>query len=87
MFQVTDRALDKMAELREEQNAEEGQGLALVITDTQQLAVAVAEPDENDQVFERNGDPVVIVPAPMTDALDGLVLDYVDDGFALGRVE
>jgi Fe-S cluster assembly iron-binding protein IscA len=87
MFQVTDRALDKMAELRDEQNAEEGQGLALVITDTQQLAVAVAEPDENDQVFERDGDPVVIVPAPMTDALDGLVLDYVDDGFALGRVD
>ena len=85
MFQVTDAAVDRMAEMRDERDITSDQGMMLVIGENNQLAVAVGEPQEEDQVFERDGEPVVIVPAQLGPTLDGLVLDHSEEGFTINR--
>lgn len=85
MLQVTDRALEKMDELREAREAEPEQGMTLLLTEGNQLAATLGTPAEEDQVFERDGQPVVIVPSTLTEALDGLVLDFDGDSFSIER--
>ncbi len=85
MFEVTDRALDKMAELRQERDAEPEQGMTLLVTESQQLAVALGNPNEEDQVIEQDGEPVLIVPAALQESLDGLKLDFTEAGFEIER--
>lgn len=85
MFQVTDAAVDRMAEMRSERDITSDQGMMLVIGENNQLAVAVGEPQEEDQVFKRDGEPVVIVPAQLGPTLDGLVLDHSEEGFTINR--
>jgi hypothetical protein len=85
MFQVTDAAVNRMAEMRAEREMDSGQGMMLVVGENSQLAVAVGTPEEADQVYERDGEPIVIVPARLEPALDGLVLDHNDEGFTLTR--
>jgi Fe-S cluster assembly iron-binding protein IscA len=85
MFQVTEAAVDRMAEMRSEREIEPDQGMVLVVGEDSQLAVAVGAPQENDQVYERDGEPVVIVPAQLTPTLDGLVLDHSPEGFTVSR--
>ena len=87
MFQVTDAAVDRMAEMRSEREMESDQGMMLVVGENSQLAVAVGTPEETDQVYERDGEPVVIVPARLEPVLEGLVLDHTDDGFTLTRTD
>jgi Fe-S cluster assembly iron-binding protein IscA len=87
MFQVTEAAVDRMAEMRAERNMEPDQGMVLVVGEDSQLAVAIGTAQENDQVYERNGEPIVIVPAQLGPTLDGLVLDHTADGFIVTRVE
>lgn len=85
MFQVTDAAVDRMAEMRSEREMDAEEGMMLVVGENSQLAVAVGTPEEEDQVYERDGEPVVIVPARLSPALDGLILDHTDEGFTLVR--
>lgn len=85
MFQVTDRALEKMAELRQEREAEADQGMTLLVTESQQLAVALGNPAEEDQVIEQDGEPILIVPAALHEALDDLQLDFTEAGFEIER--
>lgn len=85
MFQVTDAAVERMAEMKSERETSEDQGMMLVIGENNQLAVAVGEANENDQVFEKDGEPVVIVPAQLETTLDGLVLDHTTEGFTINR--
>ncbi|CAN5783882.1 hypothetical protein BH23CHL2_BH23CHL2_34990 [soil metagenome] len=85
MFQITDAAVDRMAEMRSERDITSDQGMMLVIGENNQLAVAVGEPQDEDQVFERDGEPVVIVPAQLGPTLDGLVLDHSEEGFTINR--
>jgi Fe-S cluster assembly iron-binding protein IscA len=87
MFQVTDAAVDRMAEMRAEREMEADQGMMLVVGENSQLAVAVGTPEAEDQVYERDGEPVVIVPARLEPALDGLILDHNDEGFTLIRTD
>lgn len=84
-MQVTDRALDKMEELREARDAEPGQGMTLLLTEGNQLAATLGAPSEEDLVFDREGEPVVIIPSTLTEALDGLVLDFDGDAFSIER--
>lgn len=85
MLQVTDRALEKMDELREAREAEPEQGMTLLLTEGNQLAATLGTPSDEDVVYERDGQPVVIVPSTLTEALDGLVLDFDGDSFSIER--
>ncbi len=85
MFQVTDAAVDRMAEMKSERETSDDQGMMLVIGENNQLAVAVGEASDNDQVFEKDGEPIVIVPAQLEPTLDGLVLDHTTEGFTINR--
>ena len=88
-MQVTDRALDKLEELRSTSDAGPGEGVTLVVTEEENLGLALMSPGEADQVVERDGDPVVIIPEPLIETLEGFVLDYVEspgqEGFTLER--
>jgi Fe-S cluster assembly iron-binding protein IscA len=89
MFDVTDRALDKLETLKNESASQEGQGVTLIVQEDGELGLALAFPQEEDHVVERNGEPVIIVPQPLLEPLDGITLDYVENeehqGFTLDR--
>lgn len=89
MFDVTDRALEKLETLREESDPQEGQAVTLIVQEDGELGLALAFPQEEDHVIERNGEPVMIVPQPLMEPLAGITLDYVEDdehqGFTLDR--
>lgn len=91
MMEVTDRAMDKLEELRDQSEPQPGQGVSLVVTDNNSLGLTLAHPQDSDSVVERNGDPVVIIPENLSETLDGLVLDYVNEpgqeGFTLEQQE
>jgi Fe-S cluster assembly iron-binding protein IscA len=80
MFDVTERALDQLENLKEKSNPQEGQGVTLIVQEDGELGLALAHPQEEDHVIERNGAPVIIVPQPLMEPLDGITLDYVEDG-------
>jgi Fe-S cluster assembly iron-binding protein IscA len=86
---VTDRALDKLEELRDSSDAGPGEGVTLVVTEDENLGLALMAPGDADQVMEKDGEPVVIIPEPLIETLDGFVLDYVEsagqEGFTLER--
>ena len=88
-MQVTDRALDKLEELRKTSDAGPGEGVTLVVTEQENLGLALMAPGEADQVLEKNGDPIVIIPEPLIATLEGFVLDYIEtpgqEGFTLER--
>ncbi|CAN5232907.1 MAG: adhesin [Chloroflexia bacterium] len=88
-MQVTDKALDKLEELRNTSDAGPGEGVTLVVTEDENLGLALMAPNDEDQVVEKDGDPVVIIPEPLIETLDGFVLDYVEtpgqEGFTLER--
>lgn len=89
MFDVTERALDKLETLKQESGPQEGQGVTLIVQEDGDLGLALAHPQEEDHVIERNGEPVMIVPQPLMEPLDGITLDYVENeehqGFTLDR--
>lgn len=88
-MQVTDRAMDKLEELRDSSNAGPDEGVTLVVTEQENLGLALMSPGEADEVLEKDGDPVVIIPETLIDTLNGFVLDYVEtpgqEGFTLER--
>ena len=91
MVHVTDTALDRLEIVRDENALPPEQGIALVPRAAGELGVVAAEPQPDDQVFERNGKPVLVVPAPFADEFNGLIVDYSDtpevQGFTISQVE
>ena len=85
MFQVTEAAVDRMAEMKSARDTTDEQGMMLVIGENNQLAVAVGEASDEDRIFDRDGEPIVIVPAQLEATLDGLVLDHTTEGFTINR--
>jgi Fe-S cluster assembly iron-binding protein IscA len=89
MFDVTDRALEKLETLRDESGSQEGQAVTLIVQEDGELGLALAFPQEEDHVIERNGEPIMIVPQPLMEPLEGITLDYVENeehqGFTLDR--
>lgn len=89
MIDVTERALDELATIREANSPQPGQGITLVVSEGGDLSLGLAWPQEQDQIFERDGEPVMIVPQVLSEPLDGVVLDYSDrpgeEGFTLQR--
>lgn len=86
---ITDRALDKLGELRASSDATPDEGVTLVMSEQQQLGLALMVPGEADEVVERDGDPLVIIPAQLIETLSDFVLDYIEtpgqEGFTLER--
>lgn len=80
MLHVTERAIDEFAQMRAQNNLEPDRGVGIVPQADGGLQVAAVQPGPADQVIEREGEPVLVVPAELEDRLDGLVLDYRDDG-------
>ncbi|CCF82687.1 adhesin [Nitrolancea hollandica] len=90
-MQITDRAMEKLEDLRDATAHEEGQGITLVMTEAGELGFAISSPRKSDQVFERNGEPVMIIPESLVEPLETVVLDYVETpeqtGFTLDQQE
>ncbi|HYI15787.1 MAG TPA: hypothetical protein VEX37_10385 [Thermomicrobiales bacterium] len=91
MVQVTDKALDRLEMVRNENSLPEGQGIALVPRSAGELGFVAAAPEPDDQVIERDGQPLLVVPAGFAEAFDKLVVDYTDtpemQGFTISQVE
>jgi Fe-S cluster assembly iron-binding protein IscA len=89
MFDVTDKAIEKLQTLRETSEPQPGQAVTLVVREDGELGLALAFPQETDHVIERDGEPVMIVPEPLLEPLSGITLDYVEsgdqEGFTLDR--
>lgn len=91
MLQVTDRALDRLEQLLQESTAEPGEGVTLGTNAEGRLGFGLGRPGGSDQIYERGGAPIMIVPEPLVSALDGYILDYVitpeEEGFTLDRAD
>ena len=62
------------------QNAAEGEGVKLVPGAEGRVQMTIAEPNTGDQVTQRDGTPLLIVDASLTDALDGTEVDFESEG-------
>ncbi|MDQ3549542.1 MAG: adhesin [Chloroflexota bacterium] len=91
MVHVTDMALDRLEIVRDENALPPEQGIALVPQAAGELGFVAAAPQPDDEVIERDGKPILVVPASFSAAFDNLVVDYADtpemQGFTISQVE
>jgi Fe-S cluster assembly iron-binding protein IscA len=78
MVHVTDRAIDKLAEMREMGGLGPDQGIGIGVTQEGDLRFDLMKANANDEVIEKNGEPVMIIPQMLSQPLEATVLDYVD---------
>lgn len=87
MVHITDRAMDQLEAMRDQSNLPEGQGVALTPREGGKLGFTAATPNQSDEVIERGGTPVMIIPNELIEPLQAVVIDYVDtpemQGFTL----
>lgn len=91
-MQVTDRALDKLEEMRDATDAKPEEGIALVLAEAGKIEMTLGVPGANDQVFRREEKPIIIITEGLEQPLDGMVFDYVESaegqgGFTLAQPE
>ena len=75
MLTVTDRAKDLIAQALEQNEAEDGQGLRIYLTDEGEFEMGVDQIREDDQVVEQGGRPLVLVDPEVSWELEGATLD------------
>ncbi len=89
MVRITDRALDQLESMRDQSGLLPGQGVALTPRDGGRLGFTAATPEEKDEVIERDGNTVMIIPEQLIEPLRAVVIDYVDSsemqGFTLNQ--
>jgi hypothetical protein len=78
MVQVTDRALDKLEQMRQMGDLNPDQGIGIGVGQNGDLKFDLMKPGVEDEVIERNGEPLMIIPQPLSDPLAGAVLDYAE---------
>jgi Fe-S cluster assembly iron-binding protein IscA len=78
MVHVTDRAIDKLAEMRQMGGLGPDQGIGIGVTQEGDLRFDLMKANANDEVIEKNGEPVMIIPQMLSQPLEATVLDYVD---------
>ena len=87
MVHITDRAMEQLEVMRDQSNLPPGQGVALTPRQDGKLGFTAATPEQTDEVIERNGNPVMIIPQELIEPLQVVVIDYVDtdemQGFTL----
>lgn len=79
MWQVTDAVIDAMAQMRDENNAQSDEGILLYFSPEGNLGLALAKPGGEDQVFARDGSPIVIIAADTVQTYEGVTLDLEED--------
>ncbi|HVX29589.1 MAG TPA: adhesin [Nitrolancea sp.] len=88
---ITDRAMDQLEAMRDQSNLPEGQGVALTPREGGKLGFTAATPTQSDEVIERDGATVMIIPNELIEPLQSVVIDYVDtpemQGFTLNPEE
>jgi Fe-S cluster assembly iron-binding protein IscA len=91
MVHVTDMALDRLEIVRDENSLPADQGIALVPSAAGEIGFVAAAPQPDDEVIERDGKPVLFVPASFTEAFTNLVVDYSETpemtGFTISQVQ
>ncbi len=89
MVRVTDRAMEQLETMRDQSGLLPGQGVALTPREGGKLGFTAASPEETDEVIERDGNTVMIVPQQLVEPLQSVVIDYVDNaemqGFTLNQ--
>ena len=84
MVYVTEAALDQFQALRDANTDNPSQGVALVPREDGELAVGLMTAQEHDEVFERDGRPVLIIPEILVEPMEHIKIDYVIEGDAQG---
>ena len=79
MWQVTDAVIDAMSQMRDDNNAQADEGILLFFNPDGNLGIALAKPGEEDQVFSRDGSPIVIIAADTVQTYEGVTLDLEED--------
>ncbi len=89
MVRITDRAMEQLETMRDQSGLLPGQGVALTPREGGKLGFTAASPEEKDEVIERDGNTVMIVPEQLVEPLQSVVIDYVDNaemqGFTLNQ--
>jgi Fe-S cluster assembly iron-binding protein IscA len=89
MVRITERAMDQLESMRDQSGLQPGQGVALTPRDGGRLGFTAATPDDNDEVIERDGNTIMIIPEQLVEPLQAVVIDYVDgeemQGFTLNQ--
>ncbi len=89
MVRVTDRAMDQLESMRDQSGLLPDQGVALTPREGGKLGFTAASPESEDEVVERNGNTVMIVPQQLIEPLQSVVIDYVNNdemqGFTLNQ--
>jgi hypothetical protein len=91
LVHVTDTALDQFELLREANELPADQAIALVPRSASEIGFVAAAPQPDDEVIERDGQPVFFVPSDFVEPFTSLVVDYVDtpeaQGFTISQAE
>ncbi|MGA7669907.1 MAG: adhesin [Nitrolancea sp.] len=89
MVRITDTAMDQLETMRDQSGLLPGQGVALTPREGGKLGFTAATPEEQDEVIERDGNTVMIIPHQLVEPLQAVVIDYVDNsdmqGFTLNQ--
>ena len=75
MLTVTDRAKELIAQALHQNEADEAQGLRIYLTDDGDFEMGVDSVQDDDQVVDANGRPLVLVDPEVSWELDGATLD------------
>lgn len=79
MVHVTDRALDKLEQMRQMGGLSQDQVIGIGVGQDGGLRFDLITPSEQDEVIDRDGQPLMVVPAPLSDPLADAVLDFPED--------
>ncbi len=78
MINVTEKAVDALANSLDSTEAAPEQSLRLALTPQGEYGLAIDEQREGDQVIKQEERPVLLVAEEVSTALHGAVLDVVD---------
>jgi Fe-S cluster assembly iron-binding protein IscA len=91
MVQLTERAIEQLEVMRDQSNIQTESGVAIVANERGELSLAVAQPQAEDEVIERDGKTVLIVPRPLIEPLASTTIDFVESsevqGFTLSQAD
>lgn len=81
--------MDQLEMLRNAHQLPDEQGIALVPVEDGQLSLAAVTPEPEDEIVERDGTVLMVVPNVLAEPMGNMVLDYVEtpemQGFTLSQ--
>ncbi len=89
MVRITDRAMDQLETMRDQSDLLPDQYVALTPREGGKLGFTAATPESEDEVIQRDGNTVMVVPQQLVEPLQSVVIDYVNNdemqGFTLNQ--